>query len=302
MNLQRIDLVTLSLFNQVAHAGSISGGAELAGLALGAASKRISDLELAVGCRLLQRRSRGVSLTPAGEALQRHAISILGGVDRLAAEMSDYALGTLGIVRLSANTSAVTQFLPADLAAFAAVNPGVRIALEEQDSDPTVLAVLDGRADLGIFADRTDARGLHTVAYRDDELVVVVPRGHELSRKRKARFSEVLPFDVVSLSAGTSLAKRLQVESDRLAMRLKVRITVRSFDAMCQMVAAGLGIAVLPNDAIKPHVQSMGLRRIQLDEPWSRRRLLLGVKAPDAIPKHVRLLFDFLSDRMRHPQ
>eukprot|EP01136_Pigoraptor_vietnamica_P031896 Opistho-1_new@93066 len=157
MNLHRLDLVSLSLFNLVVRSGSISKGAELALLAVGAASKRITDLEAAVGARLLERHSRGVTLTVAGQALHRHAQRILSDVDQLAADLSDYASGLVGVVRLWANTSAVTQFLPQDLAGFAEANPGIRIELEEENSSETVLAVLDGRADLGIFADRTPA-------------------------------------------------------------------------------------------------------------------------------------------------
>ena len=159
MNLHRLDLFSLSLFSLVARSGSISKGAELAELAVGAASKRIADLEAAVGAELLERHSRGVTLTVAGQALQRHAQRILSDVDQLAADLSDYAAGLVGSVRLWANTSAVTQFLPLDISTFVDANPGVRIELEEEDSSAVVLAVLDGRADFGIFADRTPALG-----------------------------------------------------------------------------------------------------------------------------------------------
>lgn len=294
MNLHRLDLVSLSLFGLVARVGSISKGAELAHLAVGAASKRITDLENAVGTPLLERHSRGVTLTVAGQALQRHAQRILGDVDRLAAELSDYAAGIVGVVRLWANTSAITQFLPADIAAFATANPGIRIELEEENSSNVVLAVLDGRADFGIFAERTPALGLHVMDYREDRLVLVVPRGHALAARRSIRFEEAADCEIVSLSQGTSLAQRLQAESQALGRSLKLRIQVRSFDAMCQMVAAGLGVGVLPRDAIQSHVRAMPLRQIELRDDWARRRLLLGVRDPHALPRHVRVMIDHL--------
>ena len=205
MNLHRLDLVSLSLFALVVRTGSISKGASLANLAVGAASKRISDLETTIGTPLLERHSRGVLLTVAGQALHQHAQKILSDVDLLAADLSDYASGMVGVVRLWANTSAVTQFLPRDLAAFTLANPGIRIELEEQNSREIVVAVLDGRADLGIFADRTPAFGLHQVGYREDRLSVVVPRSHALSGRRTTCFEDVLDYDFVSLSEGTSL-------------------------------------------------------------------------------------------------
>lgn len=294
MNLHRLDLVSLSLFNLVVRTGSISKGAELAHLAVGAASKRISDLEAAVGTPLLERHSRGVTLTVAGDALHRHAQRILDDVDQLAADLSDYASGVLGVVRLWVNTSAVTQFLPRGLSGFVAANPGIRIELEERNSSEIVLAVLDGRADAGIFAEGTPSLGLHLVNYRVDRLVMVVPRGHPLARRRTVRLEEATEYDFVSLPAETSLAQRLQAAAEALGRRLRLRIQVRSFDAVCQMVAAGMGVAVLPHAAIQPHLRSMGLREIALDDAWAERRLLIGLRDAGVVPRHVRTLIDHL--------
>ncbi|RYE72169.1 MAG: LysR family transcriptional regulator, partial [Oxalobacteraceae bacterium] len=200
MNLHRLDLVSLSLFALIVRAGSISKGAALAHLAIGAASKRIADLEAMTGTALFERHSRGVSLTAAGQALQRHAHTILRDVDLLAADLSDYASGLVGVVRLWANTSAVTQFLPDDLAAFTAANPGIRIDFEEGDSSAIVTALLDGRADLGIFADRTPAPGLQLLPYKTDRLVLIVPARHALAGRDTVGLQDVLDCDFVSLS------------------------------------------------------------------------------------------------------
>jgi len=294
MNLHRLDLVSLSLFHLVARSGSISRGAELAHLAVGAASKRITDLEASVGVPLLERHSRGVRLTAAGEALHRHAQRILADVDLLQADLSDHAKGLIGVVRLWANTSAVTQFLPADLASFSARQPGIRIELNEADSQEIVLAVLDGRADLGIFAERTPELGLQTQAYRRDHLVLVVPPGHPLARRRRATMAEAAAFDFVSLAQATSLAQRLQLESRQRGIPLRIRIQVRSFDAMCQMVAAGLGIAVLPAKAVRPLARALGLRQLVLDEDWTERQLLLGMRDFSGLTKPARTLLDHL--------
>lgn len=298
MNLHRLDLVSLSLFSLVVRTGSISRGAELAHLAVGAASKRISDLEDAVGAELFERHSRGVTLTPAGQALQHHAQRILADVDHLAADLSDHAQGIVGVVRLWAITSAVTQFLPADLARFTAAHAGLRLELDESDSRGAVLAVVDGRADIGIFAERTATLGLQTVPYRRDRPVLVVPAGHRLAMRDPAArmaFADAADLDFVSLPGETSLAQRLAAESAAIGRRLRVRIHVRSFDAMCQMVAAGLGVAVLPEAAVQPHLQSMGLARITLADAWAQRELLIGVRDLAALPRPVRLLLDHLA-------
>lgn len=295
MNLHRIDLVSLSLFNLVARTGSISQGAELAMLAVGAASKRITDLEMAFGVTLFERHSRGVHLTPAGVTLHHHVQRILADVDQMSADLSDHAKGLMGVVRLWANTSAMTQFLPKDLADFTRQQAGVRIELNEADSSEVVLAVLDGRADLGIFADRTPTLGLQTMPYRRDRLVLVVPTHHALAKRKKVAFAEAVEYDFVSLTQSTSLAKRLELESGQISKPLRIRIHVRSFDAMCQMVAAGLGIAVLPWVAARPLVQALGLRKIDLTDAWVDRELLLGVRDFGGLARPVRSLVDHLT-------
>lgn len=295
MNLHRIDLVSLSLFNLVARTGSISQGAELAMLAVGAASKRITDLEMAFGVTLFERHSRGVHLTPAGVTLHHHVQRILADVDQMSADLSDHAKGLMGVVRLWANTSAMTQFLPKDLADFTRQQAGVRIELNEADSSEVVLAVLDGRADLGIFADRTPTLGLQTMPYRRDRLVLVVPTQHALAKRKRVAFAEAVEYDFVSLTQSTSLAKRLELESGQISKPLRIRIHVRSFDAMCQMVAAGLGIAVLPWVAAQPLVQALGLRKIDLTDAWVDRELLLGVRDFGGLARPVRSLVDHLT-------
>ena len=294
MNLHRIDLVSLSLFNLIARTGSISQGAELAMLAIGAASKRITDLEAAFGVKLLERHSRGVKLTPAGEALHRHVQDILGNVDLMSADLSDHAKGLIGVVRLWANTSAVTQFLPRDLAQFTRTQPGIRIELHEAESHEVVLAVLDGRADIGIFADRTQSLGVQSTRYRQDRLVLGVPHGHPLAKRKKVSFAQTVAYDFVSLTQSTSLAKRLESESAKLGKPLRIRIHVRSFDAICQMVAAGLGIAVLPEAAVQDLVRALGLKQIELTDEWVHRELLVGARDLAAMSRPVRGLFDHL--------
>lgn len=294
MNLHRLDLVSLSLFTLIVRTGSISQGSALANLAVGAASKRITDLEATVGTKLLERHSRGVTLTVAGKAMYDHALRILRNVDELSADLSDYASGIMGVVRLWANTSAVTQFLPLALSDFSKANPGIRIELEEKNSNEIVLAVLEGRADIGIFADRTPTLGLEVFRYRQDELCLVVPKDHALAGRRQVRFVDALGYDFVSLSRETSLAKRLLAETNSLGTMLKIRIQVRSFDAMCEMVAAGMGIAVLPRNAVQALVKTLRLKVIALEDEWARRDLLMAIRAPNAIPRHVRLLCDDL--------
>ena len=121
-----------------------------------------------------------------------------------------------------------------------------------------------------------------------------VPSGHPLAKRKKVAFAEAVDYDFVSLTQSTSLAQRLELESGHLSKPLRLRIHVRSFDAMCQMVAAGLGIAVLPVAAAQPLGQALGLRLIELSDTWVERELLLGARDLNALARPVRTLLDHL--------
>lgn len=294
MNVARFDLVTLSLFIAVARTGSITRGAQQSNLALAAASKRISDLESHLGTSLLYRHANGVTLTEAGNACFQHALGIIQDVERMSGVMSDYAAGIRGQVRIWANTSAITQFLPDDLHSFVHSHTGIRIDIEERNSGDVVAGVRENRTDIGIFADPTPAEGIAVFDYRKQKLGLVVPKEHPLAIHGSVSFAEALDYEFVSLSEATSLTERLYAECSRLQKPLKLRTQVRSFDAVCRMVKAGMGIGVLPLLS-QSQLRSMGLKYIHLDDAWAERSLLLALRDIRALPVPVRLLASALS-------
>lgn len=294
MNVARFDLVTLGLFVAVARSGSITRGAQQSNLALAAASKRVSDLETHLGTALLYRHANGVTLTEAGHACFQHAVGIILDVERMLGVMSDYAAGARGQIRIWANTSAITQFLPDDLSSFMRSHTGVRIDVEERNSGDVVAGVRENRTDIGIFAAPTPAQDLAVFEYRTQELALIVPVAHPLAMLKNVAFADVLDYDFVSLSEATSLTERLHAECSRLRKPLKLRIQVRSFDAVCKMVRAGLGVGVLPLMA-QSEASLLGLKIIRLDDAWAERRLLLAIRDVRALPVPVRLLASHLS-------
>ncbi|MAL01997.1 MAG: GntR family transcriptional regulator [Alcaligenaceae bacterium] len=295
MNLAHFDLVTLRVFVAVARHGSVTAGARHSNMAIAAASKRISTLEAHVGTNLFFRYSNGVKLNEAGNTLFQHALEVIQSVERMSKALSDYAAGTSGRVRFWANTSTITQFLPEDLGLFMRNHPGIRIDLEERNSSEVVSALLENRADIGIFDDRTPCTGLRVFRYRQDELTFIVPKEHPLATRKGIPLSEAVEYDFVSLPQSTSIARRLHAESSKLELPLKLQIQVRSFDAVCRMVRAGLGIGVLPRLAAQPYLRSLGLKRVALLEPWAKRELLLGLRDTQGLATPVRLLASSLS-------
>lgn len=278
MNPARIDFVTLKLFCAIAQSGSITKGASECHLALSAASRRISELEETVGLMLLDRSAKGVTLTPAGHAVMQHALRLFQGFEQFSNELNEFAKGSKGHVRLWANMSSLTEFLPSALASFLKEHPEIQVEVEEQLSGDIVKALLDGIADIGVFAEGTPTSGLNTQVIGHDELVIVCSQDHVIQSRKSISFEECLEFDFVGLNRGSSLLELTSRHAERLNKHMRLRIQVRSYDAMCQMIAVNLGIGVLPYQACAPQIKALGLKVIRLEDAWAKRNLLLAIK------------------------
>ena len=302
INLNRFDLVSLRVYVAVIETGSLTAGAARFAISLAAASKRVANLERDMGAVLLNRGKNGVAPTAAGQTLYRHILRLTADLEGMAMAMGDYGRGVQSHVRLWANTSAVNGILPEALRRYLANNSATKIDLEEALSDAVVRAVATGSADLGIFSDNIPAAGLESEVCDVDLLVLLLPRGHALARRKRIRFREALGHDFIGLERSASLQRLLGSAAETLGGTLKVRVQVRSFDAMCRMVALGIGIGVLPRAAAMPHITSMRLAHVRLDESWAERRLLLGCRSFTALSKPARVLAEIILRReLPHP-
>jgi DNA-binding transcriptional LysR family regulator len=290
----RFDLRDLELFVAVADAGTIARAAERSHTVASAVSKRISDLEDNLGCALLLRGAKGVELTPAGHALLARARVLLHQAAQLDEEMRHQASGVRGYVRVFANISAIVEFLPNALVSFAEQHPDIHIHLEEHISSAIAAAVADNSADLGIVSELPVIDGLSNVAFRNDDLVVVMKPDHALARRESIAFADLVNESFVGLHAGSALHRlvtRAAVEANRT---LNLRVHVTSFDAACSMVAAGLGVSIVPRAATTAYIRSLSLASVPLSDPWSQRQLFLCVRTGVPLHSAAKLLYDHL--------
>jgi DNA-binding transcriptional LysR family regulator len=290
----RFDLIDLRLFCEVVDAGSITAGAERCALALAAASTRIRSMERSLGAPLLTRSRQGVVPTPAGLTLLKHTRAMLDQSARLREDLGAYAGGASGEVRLLANTNALTEFLPEALSSFLADHPHVSVDLEERLSDEIVGLVAEGAADIGIVAGTVDVGALATYPFRSDRFVVVTAADHALARRPQVRFAEVLDFDFVGLDRASSLQRFLTAKAAREGRPLKARIQLRSFDAVCRLVEAGVGVGVVPQTTARRAAKAMSLAVIDLTDDWALRELKIVVRAEDELRPYARELVDNL--------
>lgn len=280
----RFDLQTLDLVLAVAETRSITRGAAREHLALAAASKRLSDLETRLRVPLFERRARGVEPTAAGHALVRHVRSLRAQLHALEAEVQEFGRGIQGQLRVAAAAGAIAEVLPAHLAAFARAHPGIRISLEDLTSAEVQAAVAEGRADVGVFVPPVHDPRLRHWPYVASRLAVVVPRGHLLARRRAVGFDALLDFDLIGLHLGAAAQERMRERAEALGRRLDARLHVRGFDAIVQLVEAGLGVAVLPATVAERLARLFDVVVLELQDELAEREYRLAVREQPVLP------------------
>ena len=291
---ERLDLLTLRVVIAVAESGSISAGSDRLQLAVAAASARISSMEAALGVRIFERSPRGVELTPAGRMLVQRGRELLDGADQLAVDLRDWSLGLAGHVRMLANASALLQVLPQRLEAFMRSHPRIHVDVEERMSPEILGALLEGRADVGVVDVATPTRGLEFFPFFRDQLALVVPAGHALAARAEVLLPQLLAENFIVLAGANMVTTRLFNAAAALGEPLKVRMQMRSFDAACRMVAAGLGVAVLPAQAVAPQLAHLPLKAVPVAEDWARRTHHLALRTGEDAPVAARTLVEAL--------
>lgn len=289
------DLQSLRIFLAACEMRSISRAAEHLNVALSAASRRLSLLEQELGLPLIVRRPHGIEPTPAGVTMMNYARDVLWLGDKLKISFDEHRSGIRGYVRICASSSVLVQRLARDLSHFVRANPQIKLDLEERPSEPTISAVLNKQADIGIIVRDSPVDGLRIIDYSGDRLAVALPRDHRLSKRRSLRFADVLDEDLVALESGTATHRLMSSHASAAGRPMKVRVQVRSFEVMCLLIKQGLGIGILPELAAQPLSQALDIRLVKLAEPWARREYAICVRALENLEAPSTRLIEFLT-------
>ncbi|HRL21088.1 MAG TPA: LysR substrate-binding domain-containing protein [Alcaligenes sp.] len=289
----KLDLLTLKLFVRVLEEGTISQAAEREHIAAAAVSRRIADLEQSLHTTLLVRTNKGVSPTAAGLELLYRSRALLNSAQDIESHLLAYSQGQQGLVHILANTSAISQFLPTPLGLFGRQHPGIHLQLEEKTSLDIIRALAEGKADLGVFTRLPYDADIQAYPFRSDKLVVLVPNDHPLACHERLRFEQTLEHEQITLLPGTQINYQITKVAMEANRSVRVRTEVSGYDAMCLLVNAGMGIAILPRESA--HIYHVpNTRMLELDEDWSQRELLIGVRRHRELQPSAQTLLNFL--------
>lgn len=283
-----LDLVDLRLFLSIVDAGSITRGADRVHLALASASERLRNMEAGLGVRLLERHHRGVAPTEAGESLAHHARLILRQRAQMQDELQDFAAGARGTIRLYANTAALSEFLPPRIAPWLARHPRLNLDLKERTSTEIVRAIAAGLAEAGIVSDAVDPMDLQLHPVARDHLVAIAPPAHRLSRSGSVAFARLLGEAFVGLAPGNALQDHIVQHARDGGGTLRFRVRAKTFEGLCGMVAAGVGIGIVPESVARRLRRRGRFATIPLEDAWARRRLCICVRDRAALSPSLR--------------
>jgi DNA-binding transcriptional LysR family regulator len=295
----RIDPLSLRLFVAVMDSGTISAAADREHIAPSAVSKRLSDLEYCVRTELIERSNKGIKPTPAGLEMLAMARHVLNDLDNVVLRMRDYSSGTKGRVRIAANLSTITEFLPCELQEFTSQFPEVQIELEECISREVQQRVANNAADVGLYAfadgDASEVFGLEAMPYHQDKLVLLAPEHHPITTENYQDITQAYKYDFVGLHNGSYTNQALIRSAQDSGQSFRCRVQVTSYDALLLMVSAGLGLGVMPEIIAQRYCAVDRLRILPINQAWSARQLKLCVRQGVSLMPAVRKLVDFMA-------
>jgi DNA-binding transcriptional LysR family regulator len=288
----------LRAFVQVAREGRLTVAARQLGVSQPGLSRQLQALETELGVRLLVRTPGGAVLTDAGERFLPHATRALDALAAGVAELGELTSTPRGAVSLGTLPSVGAYLLPELVKTFASRYPEVLLRLSEGAHDELEGRVASGELELTIVS--LPLRRLDLVAQKlwEEELVLAVPRGHRLTKlKRAVELTEVVeePLVVIPGMTGTNA---LEAACEARGLKPRVAIEMDSGEGMRRMVEKGLGVALLPALMARDHA-ARGFDVVEVAKGGPRRQVALVHRGEEYLTAAARALKTFIVDSLR---
>lgn len=290
-----MELNQLKSFLAVARKGSFTGAAEGLFRTQPAISLRIRRLESELGQRLLERRQRGASLTPAGEIVRRRAEAIMGEIATLEAELADLSALKSGRVSLGANDTISLYFLPRVVKQFTRKYPKIELRLFTQISRRVLDLILSDQIDVGIVSLPLFHEGVEVRDLYQDRFIVVCPPGHPLTRKKRVRIHDLKSLPIIHLKPDTVTRNWIDSRLEPFGLKGQVRMEVSTIEVIKRLVEAGLGISILPEMAVRDELASGRLKVAKLRGIVLTRSVGLAFRRGRYFPMALQAFLDELA-------
>jgi DNA-binding transcriptional LysR family regulator len=271
-----LDPQTLRVLVAIDDYQSFAGAAAAVNLVPSAISRRVQELETAIGFELVKRSPRAVEFTDAGRALLVRVRTILAEMNAAVSDLESMGQGMRGTVKIATSMFALHAGLPQDLSEFRGRYPGIDFDFETLPSRDVIASLQRGEVDVGIFAASVVPDGLRARTYLTDQVVLMVPAKHRLAALDSVGFPDFATEDLLQLPSGTDIQQLLEDQAKRHSSPLRRSYRVGGVDAAVAMTRAGLGLAIIPSASWKSLGPFRDLVTIPIHEEWSTTHLLIA--------------------------
>lgn len=286
-----MDFVDCRLVINIARSESLTQGARNTFLSLPAASLRLKALESQLGLRLFHRRHNGMVVTVAGQAFVKRAEEIISHLNALHLDLQEFKDGDRCFLRIAANTSYITDFLPEVVKEYLALHPEVSIDVQTGRVDEVESRVMEGRADIGFISCPRTTFSVEPIDFGPDPLVMIVAANSELAMLSRVEVRQLAQCEHVALGDESTLTRYLRERLAEQGLHLRVRVSVASYRTMHEMVAANIGVGMI-HESLARRYGHPNIRCIPIEAEWSRHRRY-GLVSEEA--RSIHYVNDFLS-------
>jgi DNA-binding transcriptional LysR family regulator len=285
------DLADLRAFVAVAKLSSFRAASEELHLSQPALSRRIEKLEDALGVRLFHRTTRKVDLTAVGREFNRRANDLLDGLEQSLLGIRDVSDRVTGEVTIACIPSAIRFFLPRILREYHERYPGIVVRVVDQGAADVLSTITRSEADFGLNYIGTQDPQIDFHPVKQESFVLACLKGHPLANKRAVRWSELAPYDYMSVTKASGNRFLLDSALSQQAVRPRWFCEAQHVSTLVNLVEAGLGVAAVPELAM-PAGEHPSLVSVPLIEPTITRTVGLIHRVGRRLPPAAQQLYD----------
>jgi DNA-binding transcriptional LysR family regulator len=271
----------LGAFVEVARSGSLTRAARILDLTQPALSERLMALERDLGVDLFVRTHRGVRLTDAGRALVPHAERAIAAIAEGRRVVDELRRGKGGRLAVGAAPAVSTYVLPGVLRLFNRAHPDVELSVRTGHSEEVLDMVLREDVQVGVVRELRHPE-VETSPLYEDELVLVVHRTHRFAERGRIRIADLAPEHLVTFDRASSYTELTQALFREAGIVPRGTIELDNIDAAKKCVAQGLGVALLPRQAVREELAAKTLRPVVIAGARPIRRRIVAVRRRDA--------------------
>lgn len=276
-----MDLERVRSFLEIARTGSVTRAAHSLGLSQPALTGRLRGLERELGADLFVRTPRGVRLSDAGRALLPHAERAVGALAEGRQVVDRLRYGEVGRLAVGSAPAVSTYALPGALRRFHDAHPHVHLSVRTGHSEEILELVLREEVDVGLVREIRHP-DVEAAPLYEDELVLVVERSHPFAERGRIRIAELAREHLVTFDRASSYNELTQALFREAGVAPQGVIELDNVEAAKRCVARGLGVALLPRQAVREELASRALQAIAILGARPIRRRIVAIRRRDA--------------------